>query len=84
MAHRRLARVSSKGQIVLPKIYRDFLGISEGDYVYVKDVGPGLLLLGKIGENNLDETVGTILNEAVDNITTKRKNNPQKISAGEN
>lgn len=84
MAHGRLARVSSKGQIVLPKVYRDFLQITEGDYIYVKDVGPGLLVLSKIGEHKVDETVVAALNEAMDRIVTLRNKFLREVLAGKN
>jgi AbrB family looped-hinge helix DNA binding protein len=80
----KLARVSSKGQIVIPKNYRDFMGILEGDYIYIKDVGPGLLLLSKIGETKVDETVIPILNEAINRATKRSINISAKVPAGKN
>jgi len=53
MQTKKLVRVSSKGQIVIPKGYRDRMGIREGDYVLVKDSPEGVLLLG--GETWLGE-----------------------------
>ncbi len=47
MAQERMVRVSSKGQIVLPKRIRDKMGIGEGDYLAIEDLGNGLLVVGK-------------------------------------
>jgi antitoxin PrlF len=38
-------RVSSKGQIVLPKSVRDKFAIEEGDYLFIRTIGDGRILV---------------------------------------
>jgi antitoxin PrlF len=45
-------RVSSKGQIVLPKSLRDKIGIADGDFIYVEEVD-GIILLEKAAPSKL-------------------------------
>jgi AbrB family looped-hinge helix DNA binding protein len=52
-----MIRVSSKGQIVLPKQCRENLNIKEGDYVRVREVDDGILLLEKVKASRLDTIV---------------------------
>lgn len=47
MKTERMVRVSSKGQIVLPKRLRDKLDFHEGDYLIVDELSDGLLVIGK-------------------------------------
>jgi antitoxin PrlF len=42
-----MVRVSSKGQIVLPKELREHAGISEGDYIKVEKLSDGKLVIQK-------------------------------------
>jgi AbrB family looped-hinge helix DNA binding protein len=51
------ARVSSKGQVVLPKHLRERLGIREGDYIVFRELPDGYLLLGKQPDDPLDAIV---------------------------
>ena len=44
MQNARMVRVSSKGQIVLPKGFREKMGIEEGDYLLVRTVGKGTMI----------------------------------------
>jgi len=44
MATDKMIRVSSKGQIVLPKRLRESKGIHEGDYVVAREVDDGVLI----------------------------------------
>jgi AbrB family looped-hinge helix DNA binding protein len=48
-----MVRVSSKGQVVLPKRLRDRTGIREGDYVFVQELDDGVLLLEKSAASSL-------------------------------
>ena len=59
----KMIRVSSKGQIVLPKRLRDKLGIREGDYVYVQELQDGFLLLEKPGGMSIDAIAATLREE---------------------
>lgn len=45
MGNERMVRVSSKGQIVLPKRLRDEMGIREGDYILIRPLQDGLMIL---------------------------------------
>jgi len=47
MQTKKLVRVSSKGQIVLPKKYREQMGIGEGDYIQVEQLSDDTLLVEK-------------------------------------
>lgn len=47
MATERMVRVSSKGQIVLPKKIRDRMGIGEGDYIIIDELTEGVLIMAK-------------------------------------
>lgn len=47
MRNARMVRVSSKGQIVLPKRFRQAAGIGEGDYLAVAELADGVFVLGK-------------------------------------
>ena len=46
MASSRMIRVSSKGQIVLPKSLREKAGIGDGDYIFIEEID-GILLIEK-------------------------------------
>lgn len=72
MAAGRMVRVSSKGQIVLPKSFRDLLEIGEGDYLHIQDVGSGLLLVEKPGDSQLD-AVTDILRERAEGTEFTRE-----------
>ena len=64
MPRPEIVRVSSKGQIVLPKRYRDKLGIHEGDCVLLHEVDDGLLLMEKMTESPLEAITAEIRQEA--------------------
>ena len=69
-------RVSSKGQIVLPKRYRDGLGIREGDYVTLYEVDEGILLLEKATQSPLEVIVADLRDDA-----RRRKFTRQELAA---
>ncbi|HET6454530.1 MAG TPA: AbrB/MazE/SpoVT family DNA-binding domain-containing protein [Armatimonadota bacterium] len=46
MPSSRMIRVSSKGQIVLPKSLREKVGIDDGDYIIIEEID-GILLIEK-------------------------------------
>lgn len=60
----RMVRVSSKGQIVLPKGVRDRAGIVEGDYIVVQELEDGVLLLGKPSSGPMDAITAELRQEA--------------------
>jgi len=64
MASGKMVRVSSKGQIVLPKRFRDRLGIRDGDYILVEELEDGILLLEKPIKGSLSEIAAALREEA--------------------
>ena len=54
MAIRKMVRVSSKGQIVLPKRIREKLEIHEGDYLFVEESKDGISILRHQPETRLE------------------------------
>ena len=58
------ARVSRKGQILIPKIFRDKYGIEEGQSVIVEPTAEGLLIRGRMPP----EEVVVKLKEHIDKI----------------
>lgn len=63
MDKRRMVRVSSKGQIVLPKSLREAAGVEEGDYLAVV-VADGVFVLGKSRSDLFDAVAEPIRREA--------------------
>ncbi len=64
MRRGEVTRVSSKGQIVLPKQYRDDLNIREGDYISVYEVDDGILLIEKLKQSPLEAVAADLRQEA--------------------
>jgi AbrB family looped-hinge helix DNA binding protein len=65
MKTERMVRVSSKGQIVLPKRFRDQLGIATGDYLLVKEMKDGALRIEKSeAASELDRILEPLRQEA--------------------
>lgn len=64
MRRGEVTRVSSKGQIVLPKQYRDDLNIREGDYISVYEVDDGILLIEKLKQSPLEAIAADLRQEA--------------------
>ena len=64
MRRGEVTRVSSKGQIVLPKQYRDDLNIREGDYISVYEVDDGILLIEKLKQSPLEAIASDLREEA--------------------
>jgi len=64
MATERMVRVSSKGQIVLPKRIRDKMGLREGDYLAVAELEEGLIIMGKSRRDVFDALAEPIRREA--------------------
>ncbi len=64
MSRKELIRVSSKGQIVLPKRCRDRMKVAEGDYVTVYELDDGIRLLEKLAESPLDAVAADLRAEA--------------------
>ena len=64
MDKRRMVRVSSKGQIVLPKRLREAAAIDEGDYLAVAELANGVLILAKSKTDLFDAIAEPIRREA--------------------
>ncbi|MHB9038302.1 MAG: AbrB/MazE/SpoVT family DNA-binding domain-containing protein [Armatimonadota bacterium] len=64
MQTKKLVRVSSKGQIVLPKRLREKMGVSEGDYLVVSELADGIIILGKSKRDLFDVITEPIRHEA--------------------
>ena len=63
MRQSEIIRVSSKGQIVLPKRFREQLDIHDGDYVTVCET-EGMLMVEKTPESKLDTIAAELRAEA--------------------
>jgi len=64
MRTEKMVRVSSKGQIVLPKRLREKLDIHEGDYLMVDEAEDGIVVLGKPSMALLDALLEPLRREA--------------------
>lgn len=64
MAMAKMVRVSSKGQIVLPKRVREKLEINEGDYLFVAQTGDDMLVISKSAGSLLDTLLEPLRREA--------------------
>ena len=64
MRTKKLVRVSSKGQIVLPKQLRDKYDIGEGDYLVIYELSDDVMMVGKSKSDIFDEIAEPIRREA--------------------
>lgn len=71
MPNSRMIRVSSKGQIVLPKSLREKAGIADGDFIYIEEVD-GILLIEKPAPSKLAELTQKLRKEASERRFTRR------------
>ncbi len=71
MRRKELTRVSSKGQIVLPKRYRDEMGIKDGDFVSIYEMTDGVLILEKVKPSPLEEITADLRREARERSFTR-------------
>ena len=59
-----LQKIDKKGQVVISKDIRESAGIEESDYVYVKTLGKGKILITRIGaENDLEKLIEKMIVE---------------------
>lgn len=65
------ARITSKGQITIPKKVRTSLGLKKGDEVEFEASGKGYLLKKKAGTSPFDKYLGY--------LDSKRGSNPDSI-----
>jgi AbrB family looped-hinge helix DNA binding protein len=66
-----MIRGSSKGQIVLPKSFREKAGIVEGDFIFVEEMD-GILLIEKPVPSKLSELTKNLRKEAADRNFTRQ------------
>ncbi len=57
------AKVTSKGQVTIPKKLRKKLGLKSGDYIKIKETAQGYYIEKDINEDKIDQYVG-ILNKS--------------------
>ena len=63
MPDSRMIRVSSKGQIVLPKSLRKKAGIADGDYLLIEEID-GVLLIEKTTPSRLSQLTAKLRRDA--------------------
>jgi AbrB family looped-hinge helix DNA binding protein len=68
-----MVRVSSKGQIVLPKGFREKMGIAEGDYLLIRGVGKGTMVLQTREEQPLWKQLEPLRKEAEEQGFTREE-----------
>lgn len=71
MPNSRMIRVSSKGQIVLPKSLRDKAGIGNGDFIYIEEID-GILLIEKPAPSKLSALTEQLRKEANERSFTRQ------------
>jgi len=54
------AKVTSKGQITVPKEIRDKLGIRQGDELVFRETAAGYLIEKKVPESPFDKHIGSL------------------------
>ena len=64
MQTKKLVRMSSKGQIVVPKPVREKMGLQEGDYVVIQERKDGSFTIRKQPEDLLDSIAKGLREEA--------------------
>lgn len=71
MPNSRMIRVSSKGQIVLPKSLRDKVGIADGDFIYIEEVD-GILMIEKPAPSRLSQLTEQLRKDAAGQDFTRQ------------
>ncbi len=56
-------KVTSKGQLTIPKTLRDKLGIKTGDYIVIKETSAGYMIEKEVDEKRFDKYVGFLKSE---------------------
>lgn len=54
------AKVTTKGQLTVPKALRDKMGLKNGDYIIVKETSAGYLIEKEVDENRFDKYIGCL------------------------
>jgi antitoxin PrlF len=58
------AKITTKGQLTLPKKLRDKIGVESGDYLEVHETEAGYLLKKQVNEDRFKRYVGILHHEA--------------------
>ncbi|MBC7091637.1 MAG: AbrB/MazE/SpoVT family DNA-binding domain-containing protein [Nitrososphaeria archaeon] len=73
MAEEVVLKVTRKGQVTIPKTYRDILGIKEGDLVYVK-LEDNMIVISKTGIPEPGQAIGEKrFKEIIDRLEEERR-----------
>ena len=59
------AKVTSKGQLTLPKPLRDKLGLKTGDNIIIKETSEGYVLEKELDQQRFEKYVGYLSQESV-------------------
>jgi len=73
MATRNTVRLSSKGQIVLPKRFRDRYGLNEGDYLVVEELDGGVLVIERQPQTRLQKLTAELRKEVKSRGITRKE-----------
>lgn len=65
------AKVTSKGQVTIPKELRAKMGIKEGDYLQIKESPTGYIIEKQIEEEQIIKYVGILKKKGNDKNTDK-------------
>lgn len=65
------AKITSKGQLTLPKELREKLGLKPGDYLEIKETKKGYVLEKDLDEQRFRKYVGLLKNEGDSDRITK-------------
>ena len=57
-------KVTSKGQVTIPKDVREKMGIKPGDYLEIKEAKEGYIIKKKIDKEKLEKYVGILNKES--------------------
>jgi len=57
------AKVTAKGQLTIPKVIREKLGIKPGDYIVVKETSSGYILEKEVDQERFQKYVGFLRQE---------------------
>ena len=64
MKTKKMIRLSSKGQIVLPKRFRDKYGLHGGDYLIMEELDDGVLVIEKQPQTRIEALTAELRKEA--------------------
>jgi AbrB family looped-hinge helix DNA binding protein len=57
------AKVTTKGQLTIPKVLRDKMGLESGDYIVVKETSAGYVIEKELDENRFNKYIGCLNRE---------------------